>query len=98
MERGQMDQGPRTKAQGPESARRLLLLFARAAKNGRQAVVALMARVLEQSLAGHLERNHQRPRPRPYARVVEGNVVLERVVRHAAELLGRSQRASGTHA
>ena len=62
-----------------------------------ETVVALVARELEHPLAGHLERNHQRPRARPDGRVVEGDVVLERVLRHSPELLDGVQLVARAH-
>ena len=56
-----------------------------------------MARVLEHPLTSHLERNHQRPRARPHRWIVEGDVVLERILRYPPELLDGVQLVSGTH-
>src|SRR4051812_17975983 len=66
---------------------RALLVLARAGQQVREAVIALVARVLEQRTDALLPRDFRRPWPRPRGGVVHGEAVHQRVVAGAREAL-----------
>src|SRR5262249_45781296 len=74
-----------------------LLLGAGAGEDSDQARVSFVAGVLEQTIARPLERNHERPRPRPRRWIGECHLVLDRLRADAREALGDAQVLGGVH-
>ena len=60
-------------------------------------VIALVARVLEQSLGTPFEPDDRGPRPRPRHRIVDRELVVDSVERDAREALDEMQPVGGTH-
>src|SRR5262249_38953009 len=75
----------------------LLLGSAGASQDTFEAVIAFMTGVLVDLLVRLLQRNHRGPRPHPGCRIVEGHLVLDRVLRDACEPFRHMQVLARSH-
>ena len=64
-------------------------------QDARHAIIALVAAIFVHRMISALQRNHQAPRPRPCAGVVDGYLVSQRVRRSPGQALNNVQLFAG---